>query len=133
MTPAERANLEYVYDTLYALYESGNIRPGEMQQLQDLDAILRPLQEAEAAMLRAQFLTTEETETNAYDGGDHSSRHAQRAREAAARRRDGLPPLGAKGGAPAPGQGQAPPDSQPAPPPDEEDGADDDTTNPLNQ
>jgi len=54
MTPAERANLEYVYDTLYGLYESGNIRPGEMQQLQDLDAILRPLQEAEAAQYEAE-------------------------------------------------------------------------------
>jgi len=54
MTPAERANLEYVYDRLYGLYESGNIRPGEMQQLQDLDAILRPLQEAEAAQYEAE-------------------------------------------------------------------------------
>jgi len=54
MTPAERANLEYVYDRLYGLYESGDIRPGEMQQLQDLDAILRPLQEAEAAQYEAQ-------------------------------------------------------------------------------
>lgn len=53
MTPAERANLEYVYDRLYKLYESGDIRPGEMQQLQDLDAVLRPLQEAEAAQYNA--------------------------------------------------------------------------------
>jgi hypothetical protein len=54
MTPAERANLEYVYDRLYGMYESGDIRPGEMQQLQDLDAVLRPLQEAEAAQAVAQ-------------------------------------------------------------------------------
>jgi hypothetical protein len=54
MTPAERANLEYVYDRLYGLYESGDIRPGEMQQLQDLDAVLRPLQEAEAAQYEAE-------------------------------------------------------------------------------
>jgi hypothetical protein len=54
MTPAERANLEYVYDRLYGLYESGDIRPGEMQQLQDLDAVLRPLQEAESAQYEAE-------------------------------------------------------------------------------
>ena len=94
-------------------------------------ASLNPLQEAEAAMLRAQFLTDEQTETNAYDGGDHSSRHAQRAREAEARRRDGLPPLGAKGGA-APTTIPTPPSDQP-PPADDEGGADDDTTDPLNQ
>lgn len=62
-------------------------------------ASLNPYQEAQAAQLRAQFLTSEETETNLYDGGDYAARHAQRAREAAARRRDGLPPL--EGGAPA--------------------------------
>lgn len=54
MTPAERDNLEYVYDRLYGLYESGDIRPGEMQQLQELDAVLRPLQEAEMAQYEAE-------------------------------------------------------------------------------
>lgn len=54
MTPAERSNLEYVYDTLYKLYEDGSIRPGEMQQLQDLDAQLRPLWDAEQAQYEAE-------------------------------------------------------------------------------
>jgi len=85
-------------------------------------ASLNPLQEAEAARLRASFLTSEAEETIAYDGGDYASRHVQRAREAAARRRDSLPPLDAKGAAPAPAQAQ--PGSQPAPPPDQSDGAD---------
>ena len=72
-------------------------------------ASLNPKQEAEAAALRARFLTSEETETNLYDGGDYASRHAQRAREAAARRRDGLPPLGGDAASPAtPGAPAAP-------------------------
>lgn len=49
MTPAERSNLEYVYDRLYRLYESGDIRPGEMQELQRLDGLLRPMWDAEQA------------------------------------------------------------------------------------
>jgi hypothetical protein len=54
MTPAERANLEYTYDQLYKLYEAGDIRPGEMQELQRLDDMLRPMLEAEAAQAEAQ-------------------------------------------------------------------------------
>ena len=102
-------------------------------------ASLNPLQEAEAARLRASFLTSEAEETIAYDGGDYASRHVQRAREAAARRRDNLPPLDAKGGAPATVPAPAQPGRQPAPPPDqsdgadEEDGADDDTMDPLDE
>jgi capsid protein len=94
-------------------------------------ASLNPKQEAEAAQIRALFLTDEQTETNAYDGGDSAARHAQRAREAAARRRDGLPPLGGQGAAapaPAPG-GQPPQPSQP----DEEDNSDDDTMDSVDQ
>lgn len=49
MTPAERANLEYAYDQLYKLYEAGSIRPGEMQELQRLDDMLRPTWMAEEA------------------------------------------------------------------------------------
>lgn len=102
-------------------------------------ASLNPLQEAEAAKLRATFLTSESEETLAYDGGDYASRHVQRAREAEARRRDNLPPLDAKGGAPATAPASGQPGSQPPPPPDqsdgadEEDGADDDTMDPLDQ
>ena len=54
MTPAERANLEYTYDQLYKLYEGGNIRPGEMQELQRLDDMLRPTWTAEEAQAAAQ-------------------------------------------------------------------------------
>lgn len=54
MTPAERANLEYTYDRLYKLYEAGGIRPGEMQELQRLDDMLRPLWTAEEAQAEAQ-------------------------------------------------------------------------------
>lgn len=54
MTPAERANLEYTYDQLYKLYEGGNIRPGEMQELQRLDDMLRPTWTAEEAQAVAQ-------------------------------------------------------------------------------
>lgn len=54
MTPAERANLEYTYDQLYKLYEAGNIRPGEMQELQRLDDMLRPTWTAEEAQAQAQ-------------------------------------------------------------------------------
>lgn len=56
--------------------------------------VLNPRQEAEAARIRASFMTTEAEESLAYDGGDWDTRHRQRAREAAARRRDSLPPLG---------------------------------------
>ena len=56
--------------------------------------VLNPRQEAEAAQIRARFMTTEAEESLAYDGGDWDTRHRQRAREAAARRRDALPPLG---------------------------------------
>jgi hypothetical protein len=54
VTPAERANLEYTYDQLYKLYEGGNIRPGEMQELQRLDDMLRPTWTAEEAQAAAQ-------------------------------------------------------------------------------
>ncbi len=54
MTPAERANLEYTYDQLYKLYEAGSIRPGEMQELQRLDDMLRPTWTAEEAQAAAQ-------------------------------------------------------------------------------
>jgi lambda family phage portal protein len=55
---------------------------------------LNPLDEARAAVLRAQHITSELEETMSYDGGDYVKRHRQRAREAEARRRDKLPPLG---------------------------------------
>jgi lambda family phage portal protein len=55
---------------------------------------LNPLDEARAAVLLAQHVTTEREEAMKFDGGDYAKRHRQRAREAAARRADGLPPLG---------------------------------------
>ena len=73
-------------------------------------ASLNPLDEAKAAQLRAQFLTSESEETINYDGGDWNTRHAQRRREAAARRDDELPPLGA---APAAESPQQTPPTQP--------------------
>lgn len=54
MTPAERANLEYTYDRLAALMESGDIRPGEMEELYRLDDILRPQWDAQQAQDTAQ-------------------------------------------------------------------------------
>jgi lambda family phage portal protein len=57
---------------------------------------LDPLKEATAAEKRAAFLTSEQEEALAYNGGDWESGHVQRVREARARERDGLPPLGAK-------------------------------------
>lgn len=54
MTPAERSNLEYTYDQLYKLYDGGSIRPAELQELQRLDAMLRPTWEAEQAQYDAQ-------------------------------------------------------------------------------
>jgi lambda family phage portal protein len=57
---------------------------------------LDPLKEATAAEKRAMFLTSEHEESLAFNGGDWETKHAQRVREARARERDGLPPLGAK-------------------------------------
>jgi hypothetical protein len=54
VTPAERSNLEYTYNQLYKLYEAGGIRPGEMQELQRLDDILRPAWMAQEAQQTAQ-------------------------------------------------------------------------------
>ena len=56
---------------------------------------LNPLDEAKAAILLAGNITTEEEEAVKFDGGDYKTRHKQRAKEAAKRREDGLPPLGA--------------------------------------
>jgi lambda family phage portal protein len=87
-------------------------------------ASLNPKQEAEAALARAQFLTSEADETIAYDGGDHATRHQQRVKESAARKRDGLPPLG--GGAASAGTPAAPPQ-------DDENDDDDSPDLPLDQ
>ena len=57
---------------------------------------LNPLQEAQAAVLLAQNITSEQEEAVKFDGGDWRTRHRLRVRAAEARRRDGLPPLGAK-------------------------------------
>lgn len=71
-------------------------------------ASLNPLDEAKAAQIRAGFLTTEADETINYDGGDWSTRHQQRTREAQARRDGDLPPLAggpsASGATPEPAQ-----------------------------
>jgi len=56
---------------------------------------LNPLDEARAAVLLAGNITTEEEEAMKFDGGIWKTRHKQRVREMKARRRDGLPPLGA--------------------------------------
>jgi lambda family phage portal protein len=57
---------------------------------------LDPLKEALAAEKRAAFLTSEHEEALAFNGGNWDDKHLQRVREARARERDGLPPLGAK-------------------------------------
>ena len=57
---------------------------------------LDPLKEAMAAEKRAAFLTSEHEESLAFNGGNWETKHAQRVREARARDRDRLPPLGAK-------------------------------------
>ena len=49
MTPAERANLEYTYDKLMSLYNSGDIGEGELDQLYQIDDMLRSSWDAEAA------------------------------------------------------------------------------------
>lgn len=49
MTPAERANLEYTYDKLMSLYNSGDIGKGELDQLYQIDDMLRSTWDAEAA------------------------------------------------------------------------------------
>lgn len=54
MTPAERANLEYTYGRLYDLFQQGSIRPGELEELQRLDAMLRPTWDAEQAQYEAE-------------------------------------------------------------------------------
>lgn len=58
MTPAERANLEYTYDRLAALMQSGDIRPAEMDELYRLDAMLRPDWEAAQAQYEAETQPT---------------------------------------------------------------------------
>ncbi len=58
MTPAERAQLENAYDTLYQLYKNGNIRPAEMDELTRLDDILRPAWTAEQAQYEAETQPT---------------------------------------------------------------------------
>jgi len=52
--PDPRKQLERSYDRLYALYESGDISPEDMDKLYDLDAQLRPGWEAQAARDEAQ-------------------------------------------------------------------------------
>ena len=56
-------------------------------------ASLNPLQEAQAAKLRASFLTSEAEEVVSYDGGDPRIRREQQIREAQNRRENGLPPI----------------------------------------
>ena len=78
--------------------------------------VLNPLQEAKAAELRAQFITTEAEEASAYDGGDYETRHRQRAREASNRRADDMPPLGTQAmpEAPDPADDSSSPEDDPA-------------------
>jgi hypothetical protein len=74
--------------------------------------VLNPLQEAKAAELRAQFLTSEAEEASAYDGGDYETRHRQRAREASNRRADDMPPLGTQAMPEAPDPADDPSESE---------------------
>ena len=77
--------------------------------------VLNPYQEAKAAELRAQFLTSEAEESLSYDGGDYDTRHRQRVREAQNRRDGELPPLGtqAQPEAPDPTDDPEDPEDQP--------------------
>lgn len=58
MTPAERQRLEGAYDSLYRLYERGDIRPAEMAELSRLDDMLRPIWTAEEAQYTAETQPT---------------------------------------------------------------------------
>lgn len=49
MNPEERSRLEAAYDSLYRLYDSGDIRPAEMAELTRLDDMLRPIWTSESA------------------------------------------------------------------------------------
>ena len=49
MTPAERANLEYTYQRLASLMDSGDIRQAEMDELYRIDDLLRPIWTQEQA------------------------------------------------------------------------------------
>jgi len=77
--------------------------------------VLNPLQEAKAAELRAQFLTSEAEESLAYDGGDYDTRHRLRVREAKSRRDGELPPLGTQAQAEAPDPADDPEDLEDQP------------------
>lgn len=58
MTPAERSNLEYTYEKLAALMDSGDIRPGEMDELYRIDDLLRPIWTQEQAGYEQQATPT---------------------------------------------------------------------------
>lgn len=55
MTPAERANLEYLYDRLYDLQDRGEIRPLELEQMQQISQQLMPVWQSEYDTANAQI------------------------------------------------------------------------------
>lgn len=58
MTPAERANLEYTYQRLASLMDSGDIRQAEMDELYRIDDLLRPIWTQEQADYEQQMAPT---------------------------------------------------------------------------
>jgi len=58
VTPAERANLEYTYQRLASLMDSGDIRQAEMDELYRIDDLLRPIWTQEQADYEQQMAPT---------------------------------------------------------------------------
>jgi len=66
MTPAERKQLENAYGSLYSLYEQGEIRPGELEALQQLDDQLRPGWTATAEQVQRETMPTIQARTPSF-------------------------------------------------------------------
>lgn len=64
MTPAERANLEYTYDRLLDLQDSGQIRPLELEQMQQISQQLMPMWQNEQLALRPSEPTLDARDTS---------------------------------------------------------------------